>query len=137
MTETTKNPRRRSSDNVEVVVDRQNKEPWHLSKSVPISLILAILVQSAALVAWGASFKAQFLAFVETTNNRLTAVETGEYSRPEAMLALQLRDERIQALKEDIREVKTGLTTVKTRLDTGFSRLEDVIARGSKQGQSK
>lgn len=42
----------------------QDDSAWHLDKKVPIALILAIIVQTAGMVWWGA-----------TTSERLNAVE--------------------------------------------------------------
>lgn len=43
---------------------REDKEPWHLDRKVPIALILTIIVQTSAIVWWAA-----------TTDSRLGEVE--------------------------------------------------------------
>lgn len=60
----------------------EEKPGWHLDKRVPIALILALIVQTAGVVAWFATLDSR-LASVETwqekndaTRDRLATIET-------------------------------------------------------------
>lgn len=73
----------------------EEKPGWHLDKRVPIALILALIVQTAGVVAWFATLDSR-LASVETwqekndaTRDRLTAIETQMMSIKDSLARIE------------------------------------------------
>ena len=124
-------PRRRESDrgDYEVVVDRV-KEPWHMSKSVPISLVLALAIQTVGLVAWASTFRAEFVAFRDATDVQISAFQgsiADRYRKSEAVAQLQLRDERIARNSEKFTEIQVAVKALDNSLDSKFDRLSESL----------
>lgn len=77
---------------------------WHLDKKVPIALILAIAVQTAGIVWWGA-----------TTSERLNALERkADAAAPQA--------ERLARVETKLESVQAGISEIKTILTPPNSR---------------
>ena len=86
-------------------------EPWHLSKSVPISFIFAILMQTLALV-W---FISGLNGAVENNSRELvrqeTRIQTLEIVVQGQAVSVARMDENIQAIRgmiENLLRVQTG-----------------------------
>lgn len=120
------------NEEYEVVLDRKKSEPWHLSKNVPITLLLAIVIQTIGLVSWASTFRAEFVAFRESTDTRISAFSTkvdDRYRKSEALVQLQLRDERIARVAEKFQDVKSIVESLNLKLDSRFEKLERTINR--------
>ena len=123
--------RRRESDkgDYEVIVDRV-KEPWHMSKSVPISLVLALAIQTVGLVAWASTFRAEFVAFRDATSLRIDSFQGNvddRYRKSEALAQLQLRDERIARNAEKFNDIQIAVKALDHSLDAKFDRLSESL----------
>jgi cell division protein FtsB len=80
-------------------------EQWHLSKSVPISIIGAVVVQTVTIV-W---FIANLNANVQTNTRDLvrheTRIETLEASVQAQAVSVARMDENIQAIREMVEQL--------------------------------
>jgi cell division protein FtsB len=80
-------------------------EQWHLSKSVPISIIGAVVVQTVTIV-W---FIANLNANVQTNTRDLvrheTRIETLEASVQAQAVSVARLDENIQAIREMVEQL--------------------------------
>ena len=83
-------------------------EPWHLSKSVPLSIIFAVVVQTVTLV-W---FIAGLNANIEQNSRDLvrheTRIETLEASVQSQAVSLARMDENIQAIRAMLEQMPRG-----------------------------
>lgn len=86
--------------------NQPEKESWHLSKSIPVTLILAIVLQSLTAIWWAGQFSA-------TTEQRLMSLERNK----ESMSQLPERMARLEAVMD--------------RLDGTLVRIETVLVRRS------
>lgn len=114
----------------EVVVDRIQKEPWHLSKSVPLSLIMAIFIQTIIVAGAWFTHKSDFENFKEATRAQLVTFSTtldDRYRKSQAQSDFALRDERIAALKESLLHMTVSLSQLDKSLDDKFDKLTDLI----------
>ena len=80
-------------------------EQWHLSKSVPISIIGAVVVQTVTIV-W---FIANLNANVQTNTRDLmrheTRIETLEASVQSQAVSMARMDENIQAIRDMVEQL--------------------------------
>jgi NhaP-type Na+/H+ or K+/H+ antiporter len=83
-------------------------EPWHLSKSVPLSIIVAVIAQTVTLV-W---FIAGLNANIEQNSRDLvrheTRIETLEASVQSQAVSLARMDENIQAIRAMLEQMPRG-----------------------------
>jgi len=79
-----------------------NEESWHLSKSVPLTLIFAIACQTVALI-W---FVAQLSNDVETTKDDIIRLETRtdglEKIVQDQAITMARMDENIKAIRDAV-----------------------------------
>ena len=83
-------------------------ESWHLSKSVPLSIIFAVVIQTVTLV-W---FIAGLNASIEQNSRDLvrheTRIDTLETSVQNQAVAIARMDENIQAICEMLEAMQRG-----------------------------
>ena len=77
---------------------------WHLSKSVPITLIFALIVQAAAIV-WAVS-----------------EMNSGIESNRDRILKVEVRTEKLEALVQD-------QAVLMARMDENIKAIRDIIER--------
>lgn len=77
-------------------------EEWHLDKKVPLSIIIALFVQTIVFVAVGTSWKSG-------TDSRLAALEKSETSRDSHESRLVILEQQFQYIRSDLAEIKTLL----------------------------
>ena len=75
-------------------------ESWHLSKSVPISFIVAIIGQTAALVWFVASMNSGIEANAREIVRHDTRLQTLENTVQSQAIAIARIDENIKAIRE-------------------------------------
>lgn len=81
---------------------RASDNAWHLDKRVPIALILALLLQTASGVWWGARIDARVAALEATdlsrasSNERLARVEENLKAQSETLVRIDRRLERME-----------------------------------------
>lgn len=75
-----------------------NKESWHLSKSVPLAFLLAILLQTGGIIWWGATIQAKALE----TERRVTATEAELAKRANLIIKVSERLASLEANTENI-----------------------------------
>lgn len=75
---------------------------WHLDKKVPISIIIALFVQTIVFVAVGTAWKAD-------TDSRISALEKSETSRDSHESRLVILEQQFQYIRSDLAEIKTLL----------------------------
>jgi TolA-binding protein len=82
---------------------------WHLDKRVPISLILALLVQTAGMVWWAASLSGR--VDVNSRDIRTTQSEMSVLRNSAQTQAVQLGriEEQISGLRGDISRLTTAI----------------------------
>jgi NhaP-type Na+/H+ or K+/H+ antiporter len=85
-----------------------SNEPWHLSKSVPLSIIFAVVAQTVTLV-W---FIAGLNASIESNSRDLvrheTRIEALETSVQNQAIAVARMDENIQAIRSMLEQMARG-----------------------------
>jgi len=111
-------------------MDKPRSEPWHLSKSVPLSLIFAIFIQTIVIAGAWFTHKADFENFKDQTQVTLAAFQSSmddRYRRSQAVSDFALRDERIATLKESVAVVASGVDRLDRSLDDKFEKLSELI----------
>lgn len=85
------------------------REPWHLSRSVPITLILAILVQTGGMIWWASTLSAK----VEYHDQEIIKIRSTEIHRQaddrRTYEALARLDERLQSQIRILERVENSL----------------------------
>jgi Tfp pilus assembly protein PilO len=83
----------------------QNNNSWHLSKSVPVSLIVALVLQASAIV-WTVSQMQSSISQNATNIIRLeTRTEKIEMAVQSQAIALARIDENIKAIRESVEQI--------------------------------
>ena len=83
-------------------------ENWHMSKSVPVTLILAILIQTATAVWWASSINEK----VGRVELDIVATQTLQQTNTRELQAENLRQwERINSAEDTIDEVSATVRT--------------------------
>lgn len=103
------------------------REHWHTSKTVPISIIFAILVQTAVLIIWASTFRAEFVAFQDRASERFTNLEhrVGEtYDKDSFKAHLALRDQKIETVAVQLTNMNSTLTRMYDKVDKKFDECE-------------
>lgn len=116
------------------MTEEEVKESWHLSKSVPIALVLALIVQTIALVSWAATFKAEFEAFRAEARKELIDVQSDiedktrdRITSREVFAELRARDQRMQSLEKDDDQLVKELARLHQILTQRLDRIETKI----------
>jgi len=97
MTVLTSDERRSSPERDVQPPDRPPRQPWHLDRSVPIGLIAAILLQTAAAIWWSATISARVDSLEsvaldnKTTGPRLAVLESQLADIKAALLRIEAR----------------------------------------------
>jgi Tfp pilus assembly protein PilO len=83
----------------------KNNNNWHLSKSVPVTLIVALILQAAAIV-WTVS---QMQSSIEQNATNIIRLETRtekiEMAVQSQAIALARIDENIKAIRESVEQI--------------------------------
>lgn len=82
------------------------KERWHVGKEIPIAMLFAICMQSAAGIWWAASFSATVTAKLDDLSNQVAALTADRYSQHDALRDQALVNEKIDNLKREMEELK-------------------------------
>ena len=83
-------------------------EPWHLSKSVPLSIIFAVVVQTVTLVWFIAGLNASIDQNSRDLVRHETRIETLEISAQSQAVSLARMDENIQAIRAMLEQMPRG-----------------------------
>lgn len=75
------------------------QEQWHLDKKVPISIIVALFIQTVVFVYVGTTWKAD-------TDSRIAALEKSESSRDNHESRLVILEQGIVYIRGDLAEIK-------------------------------
>ena len=85
------------------------REGWHLDRKVPLSIIIAILIQTSALIVWGAKLDGR-VAHVETSiNTHAFTIEAMKNTQNTINIGLARIEERQIITAEGVREIKAKL----------------------------
>lgn len=79
-----------------------SREEWHLDKKVPISIIIALFLQTIVFVYVGTTWKAD-------TDSRISALEKSENSRDSHENRLVVLEQQFQYIRTDLAEIKSLL----------------------------
>jgi len=82
-----------------------NNEPWHLSKSVPLSIIFAVIVQTVTLVWFIAGLNASIDNNARDLVRHETRIEALETSVQNQAIAVARMDENIQAIRQMLEQM--------------------------------
>lgn len=82
-----------------------SNEPWHLSKSVPLSIIFAVIVQTVTLVWFIAGLNASIDNNARDLVRHETRIEALETSVQNQAIAVARMDENIQAIRQMLEQM--------------------------------
>ena len=82
-----------------------SNEPWHLSKSVPLSIIFAVIAQTVTLVWFIASLNASIDNNSRDIVRHETRIEALETSVQNQAIAVARMDENIQAIRQMLEQM--------------------------------
>jgi cell division protein FtsB len=85
-----------------------SNEPWHLSKSVPLSIILAVIAQTVTLVWFIAGLTASIDRNARDIIRHETRIETLEASVQSQAISVARMDENIQAIRAMLEQMARG-----------------------------
>ena len=83
-------------------------EPWHLSKSVPLSIIFAVIVQTVTLVWFIAGLNASIDNNARDIVRHETRLESLETSVQNQAISVARMDENIQAIRQMLEQMARG-----------------------------
>lgn len=83
------------------------QQPWHLSKTMPVSFILAIITQTVALVWFVASLNSGVQANAKEIVRHDTRIETLQNIVQGQAVALGRMDENIKAIRKAVEQMAT------------------------------
>ena len=85
-----------------------SNEPWHLSKSVPLSIIFAVIAQTVTLVWFIAGLDASIDQNSRDLVRHETRIEALEASAQSQAVSLARMDENIQAIRSMLEQMPRG-----------------------------
>ena len=85
-----------------------SNEPWHLSKSVPLSIIFAVIAQTVTLVWFIAGLNASIDQNSRDLVRHETRIEAIEASAQSQAVSLARMDENIQAIRSMLEQMPRG-----------------------------
>ena len=85
-----------------------SNEPWHLSKSVPLSIIFAVIAQTVTLVWFIAGLNANITQNSRDIVRHETRIEALETSVQNQAIAVARMDENIQAIRQMLEQMARG-----------------------------
>jgi len=83
-------------------------EPWHLSKSVPLSIIFAVIAQTVTLVWFIAGLNASIDSNAKDIVRHETRLESLETSVQNQAISVARMDENIQAIRQMLEQMARG-----------------------------
>lgn len=112
----------------------RRKEPWHLSRGVPIAIVGALLLQTVVLTTWAATFKSEFVSYRSLSERQFSDMKDyidarteDRYTLPQAIAEARTRDVQITQLKEKDLEVMTQMKDCQRSINNRLQRIEDKI----------
>lgn len=100
---------------------RYTSEPWHLDKRIPITLILAILIQTGGAFWWAGKMDER----IRTLEDKLVATTSMVVPRSEI-------EQRFKTLEIQLISNKESVDIVRNRLNSIDSKLDRLIERSKK-----
>jgi cell division protein FtsB len=85
-----------------------SNEPWHLSKSVPLSIIFAVVAQTVTLVWFIAGLNASIENNARDIVRHETRLESLETSVQNQAISVARMDENIQAIRQMLEQMARG-----------------------------
>jgi cell division protein FtsB len=85
-----------------------SNEQWHLSKSVPLSIIVAVVLQTITLVWFIAGLDASVAQNTRDLVRQETRISTLEASVQSQALSIARMDENIQAIRDIVESLARG-----------------------------
>lgn len=85
------------------------KEGWHLDKKVPLSIILAIGIQTVCLFMWGARLDQRVSVIEGVTGNHTVIIEAMRSNQSDTKATLARMDERLASTSDGVKEIKAKL----------------------------
>lgn len=85
-----------------------SNEPWHLSKSVPLSIILAVIAQTVTLVWFIAGLNASTVQNSRDIIRHESRIESLETSVQNQAISIARMDENIQAIRNMLEQMARG-----------------------------
>lgn len=89
--------------------DESMKEGWHLDKKVPLSIIIALLIQTASLVMWGSKLDMRVAAVENKTADQQVVIEAMRDNQTSLKVSLTRIEERQENSIETLKEIKSAL----------------------------
>lgn len=85
------------------------KEGWHLDKKVPLSIILAIGIQTTVLFMWGARLDQRVTTIEGVSSNHTVVIEAMRANQSDTKATLARMDERLASTSDGVKEIKAKL----------------------------
>ena len=95
--------------------DESMKDGWHLDKKVPLSIIIALLIQTAALVMWGAKLDMRVAAVEVKAADQQVVIEAMRDSQTSLKVSLTRIEERQENSIDTLKEIKAALNDRKPK----------------------
>lgn len=85
------------------------KEGWHLDKKVPLSIILALMVQTAALIIWGARLDGRVTSTEAYVLRHEMEISANKNAMNTVLVGLARIEERQIVTSENVKEIRSRL----------------------------
>jgi hypothetical protein len=85
--------------------ERRKDQKWHVGKEIPLTMLLAILIQTGGGIWWAASLSAKIDAAIQTITEFKAERYTKDDARRDRELFLQLVEQQRQADREHERRI--------------------------------
>jgi Tfp pilus assembly protein PilO len=82
---------------------------WHLDKRVPITIIMAVIVQTAGLVLWAGKLDSRVQNLEQQSIQSALSIEGLKASQNSVAVGLARIEERQSIMNENLREIKSAI----------------------------
>lgn len=100
------------SEEIEDQKEEKMKEGWHLDKRVPLSIIVALFVQTGALIMWGTKLDSRVSTVEQKIYQEEIVIDTIKNAQNSISVGLARIEERQIIAGEVVKEIRARLDEV-------------------------
>jgi len=113
---------------------KTDQEAWHLSKSVPVAFVIALMIQTAALVSWAVTFRAEFVSHRDVTTKQfvdmkdyIDAKTRDRITGNEVRAEFRSRDFHLRTIEQKDSDILKEVRRVQSSIENRLGRIEKKI----------
>ena len=101
-----------------ITVERRERDGWHVGKEIPLALMFAFIMQTAALIWWAATFQADF----KNLTRQVEGIAGRQFTQKDGLLLIAEskandldHDRRIDAIELRLKDLEFRIRAVDKR----------------------